>query len=208
MAKLKVKLLAAAFGLALASPALATGLFPGLPIDGGASYCGGYSGYNTGTTTPGVLPTPNQCNVTVPAGSANPTGTEYLPADSFGLNQATPDAGIAPATQGIAASALGFGPSVISTATGAKTIPNNSPNYIVDVSETAASALTLPASPQPWQIQRIAVVVATGASGTVTLTANSNQTMVPSSITVAGNTATGWAALLWNPTNSTWYRIQ
>ena len=46
-----------------------------------ARYCSGYSGYPTTATTPGVLPTPNNCNSTVPAGPAL-TGNEYYPADT------------------------------------------------------------------------------------------------------------------------------
>jgi hypothetical protein len=202
----KVFLGATAALLLSAGVSLADGLFPGLPIEGGASYCAGYSVFNTTNTVPGTTPTPNVCSVTVPAGVTAPTGTEYLPVDLYGLNQQGQSQGL-PQTEGLAAAAMGFGLTVVSTTAGAATIANNTVNYVVDVSETAASALTLPAIPQPWQILRIAQVVANGGSGTTTLTANSNQTLVPSSITVAGNSVTGVVTLIWNPTAATWYRI-
>lgn len=179
----------------VASAASADGLFPGLPIEGGASYCASFN--VTGA----------QCGTTAPAGVASPTGTEYIPSDLYGLSQTTNSQGL-PQTNGIAASAMGFGPTVVITTTGALTIPNNTVNYVINVSETAASAQTMPAIPLPWQILRIAQVVANGASGTVTLTANSGQTLVPSSITVAASSVTGSVTMLWNPTNSTWYKVQ
>lgn len=64
-----------------ATLAHAAGLFNGFPVGNGASYCSGYSAFPSGTTTPGTLPTPNQCNSTVPAGPAL-TGNEYYPADT------------------------------------------------------------------------------------------------------------------------------
>jgi hypothetical protein len=196
---LKRTLLAAcaAFTLvvALAEPALADGLFPGLPIEGGASYCASFS--VTGA----------QCSVTVPAGNAVPTGTEYIPADLYGLSQTTNSQGL-PQTQGIAAAAFGFGNTVVSTTAGAATIPNGTVNYVINVSETAASAITMPATPLPGQILRIAQVVANGASGSTTLTANAGQTLVPSSVTVSAATAATSVTMLWNASTSTWTRIQ
>lgn len=201
-------LLGGALAVLLASsPALAEGLFPGLPIEGGASYCAGYSVFNTGNTVPGTTPTPNVCETTAPAGVTTPTGSEYIPVDLYGLSQTTPSQGL-PQTNGVAAGAMGFGITTVSTTAGAATIPNNTVNYVVNVSETAASALTMPASPQPWQILRIAQVVANGASGTTTLTANTGQSLVPSSITVAGNSVTGSVTMLYNPGTGAWTKVQ
>ena len=66
--------------------AFAAGLFPGLPIVGQAAYCAGYSLYPTTVTTPGTLPTPNQCNTTAPAGPSALTGVELQPADTTVAN--------------------------------------------------------------------------------------------------------------------------
>ncbi len=192
---IKKLLLAAASLLVLSSPVLADGMFPGLPIEGGASYCAGYSVQGT------------QCSSTVPAGQASPTGTEYFPADLYGLSQTTNSQGL-PQTNGVAGAALGFGTTTVSTTAGAQTIPSGTVNYVVNVSETGASALTMPATPIAGQILRIAQVVANGAAGTTTLTANAGQTLVPSSVTVAGNSATGSVTMLWNASAATWTRIQ
>jgi len=180
---------------ALSTPALCDGLFPGLPIEGGASYCGSFD--VTGA----------QCGVTVPAGVSAPTGTEYFPADLYGLTQTTNSQGL-PQTNGVSGAALGIGLTTISTTAGAQTIPSGTVNYVVNVSETVASALTLPATPLPGQILRIAQAVANGASGSTTLTANTGQTLVPASITVSGNSAASGIAMLWNASTLTWTRVQ
>lgn len=90
------RLRTAALGLAamavFAVPvAYAAGLFNGYPQGNGPSYCNGYSNYSTTPTTPGTLPTPNNCNVTVPAGPTL-TGNEQIPADTAvpGATQGTP----------------------------------------------------------------------------------------------------------------------
>lgn len=189
-----------ALALLLSAPALANGLFPGLPIEGGASYCAGYASGNGGTNAFGT----GTCATTAPAGQASPTGTEYIPADLYGLSQTTNSQGL-PQTNGIAASALGgFGPMVVTTTDAAATIPNNTPNYIVNVAVTTGHAVTLPATPQPWQLQRISFTVA--PTNSVSISANSNQTLVPAS--VSSGTAVAGFAFIWNPTNSTWYRVQ
>ena len=61
--------------------AWSAGLFPGLPVVGAAQWCGGYSGYPTVVTTPGILPTAI-CNAFVPAGPTALTGLEIVPADT------------------------------------------------------------------------------------------------------------------------------
>ncbi len=186
-------------GLLSAVPALADGLFPGLPIEGGASYCAGFSVQGT------------QCSATVPAGVASPTGTEYFPADLYGLSQTTNSQGL-PQTNGVAGAALGFGPQVVVTTGTSLTIPNNTPNYVDnETAPTGAVTITLPATPIPWQIQRISVTNGTGAGGSVVVAANAGQSCVPSSncgFSLGASAAAAYPAWQWNPTNSTWYRIQ
>lgn len=58
--------------VAVVGIAFGAGQFPGYPIVGGASYCGGFS---TG-------PTGQVCTVTVPAGPPSITGSELIPADT------------------------------------------------------------------------------------------------------------------------------
>lgn len=60
--------------------AFGAGQFPGYPIVGGASYCGGFS-----TGTAGQV-----CTVTVPAGPVAITGNELIPADTQLANGAQP----------------------------------------------------------------------------------------------------------------------
>ncbi len=179
-------------GLLSAAPALADGMFPGLPIEGGASYCAGFSVQGT------------QCSATVPAGQASPTGTEYFPADLYGLSQTTNSQGL-PQTNGVAGSALGgFGPMLVTTTDAAATIPNNTPNYVVNVALTTGHNITFPAAPAPWQIQRI--LLATAPTNSVNIAANTGQSIIPASPTTG--TAVAFVAYMWNPTNSTWYKIQ
>lgn len=68
---------AAVAGLALAASGVAwgAGLFQGLPVVGGPSYCNSFN-------TAGVPGTPPQCTNTVPAGPPALTGAEMIPADT------------------------------------------------------------------------------------------------------------------------------
>src|ERR1700679_1228139 len=81
------KLLAGAAALVLTGAiAFATGLFPGLPMHGGVSYCASWSGVSGSFT----------CSATVPAGATAFTGNEALPGDDYGpLTQTTANAGTA-----------------------------------------------------------------------------------------------------------------
>lgn len=210
---MKLKLLAAAaafLALAASAPVRADGMFPGLPIEGGASYCAGYSVFNTGVTTPGTTPTPNVCASTVPAGVATPTGTEYVPTDLYGLSQTTQSQGL-PQTNGVAAAAFGFGPITVVTTGTSVTIPNNTPNYVYNDANTGSVTITLPATPQPWQVQRVAVPAGTGSGGALVVAANSNQSCVPSSncgLSLGSAASAAYAMYLWDPANTTWYRVQ
>src|SRR5689334_17889471 len=84
----------------VASPlAYAAGLWFGLPVVGGGSYCAGATATGLGTTG-GTL----SCNVTAPAGPTTMTGNELIPADlNTGGAQATypvPGAGVSGAQTG------------------------------------------------------------------------------------------------------------
>lgn len=205
---LKKVLAGAALAVTLAAgAALANGLWPGYPIEGGASYCGGYASSNGGQTAYGT----GQCSTTVPAGVATPTGTEAVPSDLYGLSQNTNSQGL-PQTNLIAASALGaFGPIAVVTTGTAVTIPNNTPNYVYNDANTGAVTVTLPATPQPWQQQRVSVPAGTGSGGSLVVAANSNQSCVPSSdcgLDLGSAASATYATYLWDPSNSTWYRVQ
>ena len=95
MAKFKsFRTLAVAAGIAAVAAvplAWAAGMFSGLPIAGGASYCSSFSGTGSGTgssTFPGSASGFAQvCNVTVPAGP-DVSGTFLIPADTQALHAA------------------------------------------------------------------------------------------------------------------------
>jgi hypothetical protein len=201
--------LSAYVAISVGQLAFAVGLWPGLPIEGGASYCGGWSGLNAGNTTPGTFTT-SQCETTVPAGQATPTGQEYAPVDLWGMSQTTNSQG-QPATNGVAASAFGFGPITVVTTGTSVTVPNNTPNYVYNDANIGAVTITLPAAPQPWQIQRIAVPAGTGSGGSLVVAANSGQSCVPSSncgLDLGSAASAAYAAYLYDPANTTWYRVQ
>lgn len=73
---LRTKLVAGLAAVAITGLAAhAAGLWFGLPIVGGSSYC-------AGSSTAGVPGTAAVCNVTAPAGPATVTGNELIPADT------------------------------------------------------------------------------------------------------------------------------
>lgn len=97
----KVRLLAAVgacvavIGIPLA---YAAGLFFGLPVVGGASYCSGFSSFQQTPTVPGVAQSPTVCNSTVPAGPVGLTGTEMIPADTGLAGGAAPQTVLIPSS--------------------------------------------------------------------------------------------------------------
>lgn len=103
MAKFKsFRTLAVAAGIAAVTAvplAWAAGMFSGLPIAGGASYCSSFSGTGSGTgssTFPGSASGFAQvCNVTVPAGP-DVSGTYLIPADTQALQGQSPQTVLIP----------------------------------------------------------------------------------------------------------------
>lgn len=207
----RLRLLAAigaliAFGAPLA---YAAGLWFGLPIVGQGSYCVSYSGYPTTVTTPGTLPTPNNCNETAPAGPTALTGSELIPADT-GLTQGTTSVYIPTplAASGAYEYLSGQTTPFSSTYNASYTIQNNVNTVLIDPTTTVASlTLVMPASPLNGQIVRV------NSSQTLTalaILANTNQTVTgtkPTALTPSA-TAAGGYGWVWNSTNNTWYRIQ
>lgn len=211
--------LGAAVGCALllgTTIAYAAGMFPGLPIVGGASYCQGTSVYSTSVTTPGTLATPNNCTVTVPAGPATLTGAETIPMDTLAPN------GVSPQTVALPSSLIagGFGGTTVATTTGttaAVVVADAISTYIYAGAGTATyTSFKLP--PNPIQNQKLCLVDA--GTGVLTLTAvvvgTTGQLIVgtaPTSIPVqtavgtAGTVTLGTNCWLYNVSNTTWYRV-
>lgn len=147
--------------------AFAAGMFPGLPIVGGAAYCQGYSNYSTSVTIPGTLPTPNNCNTTVPAGPSTLTGLETIPMDTLAPN------GVAPQTVALPSTLIGngFGGTTVATTTGttaAVLAADAISNYIYAGTSTATyTSFKLP--PNPMSNQTFCLTNA--GTGVLTLTA-------------------------------------
>jgi hypothetical protein len=189
--------------------AYAAGLFPGLPTVGAAAYCTGYSAYPTTTTQPTTTPsTPNNCNSTVPAGPADLTGSELIPADTGLTNQ--PPATVTIPMPSIASGAPSYVASTVFqpaslAATGTYTIPNNITNVILDPTGTlTAATITLPAAPYDGQIVRI--TSSQSITPTLVITPSSAATTIKNSPTAFG-TSPFSATFIYNLAKNTWYRI-
>lgn len=196
--------------------AYAAGLFPGLPTVGAAAYCVGYSAYPTTTTQPTTTPsTPNNCNSTVPAGPADLTGAELVPADTGLTNQ--PPATVTIPMPSVASGAFSYvanatlQPSTL-PGTGTYTIPNNITNVILDPTGTlTAATITLPVAPYDGQIVRISS--SQPITPTLVITPSSNQTTVKNAPPVFSGslgTSTGFsysASFIYNLSKNTWYRL-
>jgi hypothetical protein len=176
--------------------ALATGLFPGLPMLGWASYCAGTN--ITGT----------QCAATVPAGPTAFTGSEVVPTDVYGPNSTstTGGAGLYPQTMFTSVLALGNGPVVVNVTAGAQTIPNNTGLWVENVGNTSTT-ITMPALPVGGQIQR--VDLGTAQTTSILFAANAGQSCIPA-CPQTKNTVTAGTGFAWvyNAANTTWYSIQ
>ena len=196
--------------------AFAAGLFPGLPIVGQAAYCAGYSNYPTMVTTPGTIPTPDQCNTTAPAGPAALTGLELNPADTTLSNQ-PPATVLIPMSlsasgayydnTGVTNTGNNLGSYLTST-----TIPNNINTFVMDTTTTiAALSLTFPSSPLNGQILRVSSEkTITNFTPIANTTVNTLQTItgtLPTALTPSATAAVGYS-WLYNSTTNAWERLQ
>lgn len=172
------------------------GLFPGLPIFGAGSYCGG-------SVIAGVPGTAAVCSNTVPAGPTTFAGTEVFPVDIVPGNAVQSGA---PETMSLSVLAMGAGPTVTNTVAGAQTIPNNTPNWVENVGNTSAT-FTAPSAPQGGQVQR--VIIQTAQTTSWIFGANAGQSCIPacpfSNTNVAAGSVSAWQ---WYPATSTWVKIQ
>jgi hypothetical protein len=196
---MKRKILAALGLLAVVTTAAyGAGLFQGLPIVGGGSYCVNFA---TNPTTGAVLTT---CNgPAVPAGPTRVTGAELVPADTQ-LTQ-----GQNPATAFLPVPSLASGAYQYAVQTSSSTlqISNNVTNVVLNPAGAIATVtITMPTAPYDGQIVRISSSQ-TVTSLTVSAAAGQSITNAPSAITVSATGSYG-VAFLYRGTNTTWYRIQ
>lgn len=161
--------------VALSTAVYAAGLWSTLPIIGGAAYC---TGTVTGTGNLGGITGQGQgtigsiCGLNEPAGPATFSGTEMIPLDLLApgtQSQGPQTSAIINITQ------LGQGPYVDQGSPTTATIPNNTPFYFVDGAQSSNFTLTMPPNPIEGQIQRVTCEHST--SGTLHVSANSNQTL-------------------------------
>ena len=206
MKRLKLLAVVGALTALFAAPiAYAAGLWWGLPIVGGATYCTSYSLYPTSATVPGTLPTANQCNIFAPAGPTAATGAEMLPADT-GATQGTTSVYMPLPLAASGAYQFIDGRTVLIA--GPFTVSANISNVLVDSTTTIATlTLTMPAAPYNGQIVRI------GSTQTITAfwpVANVGQTIkapLPTVLT-ASTTAPEGYAWVYNGPVAAWYRVQ
>lgn len=177
--------------------AWAAGFWPGLPIAGGASYCGGFGG-TSGTT----------CTVTVPAGP-NPafTGAETLPLDTNLARGQQPQTVLARICQiGGGAYAL-VSPAVGSTSA---TIADNVCYWVMSGGAMAAMTVTMPANPIDGQLLNItcaATITALTLSANTTVTTTQAISNAPTACTVSTTGSYGYRFVYHNA-DTTWYRVE
>lgn len=201
----------------VASPfAWAAGLWFGLPVVGGASYCAGATA--TGVGLPGGGTT--SCNTTAPAGPADLTGNELIPADAnTGGTPGVPGAGTTGSPQSvyIPVPSAASGAWLLTSANGLSTISISTPIGVTNLVVNATGTLTaLNIAPPPGaldgQVWRFGV---NNIVTTVTLQTPSNgatfdtQGKVTALATAAAGIATnaaGYAYVFQSSTNK-WWRL-
>ena len=142
--------------------------------------------------------------VASPAGPPALTGAEKFPADTQISGGAPPQTVVVTTCQ------LGGGSlDVISMLAGVTTdtVRNQTCYYIIDGSGTiSAMTLTMPAAPLDGQILRISAKVAVT---TLTMAANTNQTLAGAATSASANAAVGaWIYRQTTATAGNWYRVQ
>jgi hypothetical protein len=195
----RTKLLAAlgAFTL-VATPLIAAGMWPNLPIVGGAAYCGGFA-----TGTSGQV-----CTTTVPAGPSALKGSELIPADTRNASGSPPQTVLVPVAA-LHAQPLSY-TELVAPGQGADSYPAT-PNYggVVVVGSgtiTQAQNFVLPVSPIDGQEYRIS---ANQTLNVITVTASDGATVSngPTALTASATAPMGYT-FHYRASNTTWYRLQ
>lgn len=215
-----VAMVGALLAIVVAPLAYAGGLWFGLPVVGGASYCAGAS-------VAGVPGTTATCNSTAPAGPTSTTGNELIPAD---LNpQGTPGvpgtstAGVQTGYLPLATAASGA--YLLTQPTGlvnmTLVVPNGITNVVQNLTGTMTTyALILPVNPFDGQLVRF---VANATISTLFITTGLGSTATVNTMTKVNNLVVGglppvavWPtgavmngfSYLYNSSNNIWYRLQ
>jgi len=202
---MRLRTLGVSFGAVVLAGSLAwaTGLFPGLPQHGGASYCASWSGV-AGSLT---------CGATVPAGTTAFTGNEAIPGDDYGpLTQTSANAGSAagggapPQSELFSILQLGNGAFTILPSTGSATtytVPCTT-SYLFENATVTSPTITFCAT--PLQGQKFTLVWGANITTKITTAAGAGSTCLPAcgdiSVTTAGTTRQ------WIYVGTIWYQIQ
>jgi hypothetical protein len=198
--KRKLAALVAAAAFALTTTAFAAGLFPGFPIVGNASYCGGFNQAGVPGTTP-------VCTVTVPAGPTTVTGNELIPADTQ-LSQ-----GQSPQTVLVPLKAMNAGPYQYAaplTATSVTLSASTRRLMLEPAGTIAALTVVWPAAAglidnQTMGIcsrQVVTALTTTNGSGATVLDA---PTALTAPLTTGAASCVEW---VYRVANTSWYRVQ
>jgi len=196
--------LAALAALVAVVPANAVGLYPGLPIEGGASYCAGYSVYNVTNTVPGTLNSANVCAVTTPAGLTAFVGTEAVAVDTFGLSQNGSGTSVSPQTQLVGLIQLGQG-AFVNDASTSTTLTVACTTAFEYISGTKTNP-TYTFCASPVQGQKFTIIQGANLTTGITLAAGSGSTCLPSC--GAKTPATAGLTYSWVYNGTVWYEVQ
>ena len=175
------KYLAAAAAICVAGTiAFAAGMWPTLPLLGGAAYCGGslgvgpvqsgLTGFGAGVAGAGVTTGTTICGQTVPAGPAQFAGTEVFPTDIYAPGTAQIGGGASTALVSITQVGQGLITDDV-TAGATVTIPNGTTFFVLDTGTSATVTVTMPAASFEGQMVE---VICTGAGGATSLTISAN----------------------------------
>ena len=183
--------------------AYAAGMWPDMPIIGGATYCAGSSQSATGTIIGAITGCPNQ----VPAGPTIVTGNEQIPADTRLAGGAAPQTVLVPmaslnALPITVMSAGATSPSVSAANTSGGV-------YFYSTATITAANVTLPPAPIDGQQY---VISADRAISALSVTVASTQTLANNGAVVSLTNSTTAAQnsnfrFIWNVATASWYRL-
>lgn len=183
----------------IAGSAWGAGMFFGLPIVGGSSYCGGTSTGSTGSQV---------CTTTVPAGPSM-SGIELFPADTQLSSGAPPQTVLVPNVMigpGIISYIPGVDQTSLTVTANVGTIIFTNPNASPAGTSINKATLLMAASPADGQRLRISSAI---SINNFVLSANTGQviTITPTQLNPQQNTVTGFE-YIWSSANSRWFRLQ
>jgi len=187
--------------------AYAAGLWPDMPVVGGATYCAGTSATATGTIIGAITGCPNQ----VPAGPTIMTGLEQIPADTRAAGGAAPQSVLVPMASlnalPITVVTTGLTPYVATNGTIKAAATSGGIILVPTVALTGTTNITLPASPIDGQ--QFLLTSAFGLTTLVVTSANAIDlvNLATTALTTSATASFGYR-YLYNVAAKSWYRLQ